>query len=283
MRCLLHSPPMVEFKRGQVRAFFFGWCRRALSFRDKNSDQSPTCHQVAIICTICWYAMKILALETSTEHCSLALWLDGEILVRAVPAQERHSQVILPLLQALLADAQVRLTQLNGIAFGAGPGSFTGLRIACGIAQGLAFGANLPVVGISDLMALAEASNCPKVIAILDARMGEIYHAVYERRADQWQELSAPGLYLPQHAPAVSAGGWVGVGSGFNAHKEVLLLRYAEQFSEINADLVPHAKEIAILGAQALLNGRGLAPDDARPIYIRDKVAQTIAERRTKN
>ena len=227
--------------------------------------------------------MKILALETSTEHCSLALWLDGEILVRAVPAQERHSQVILPLLQALLADAQVRLTQLNGIAFGAGPGSFTGLRIACGIAQGLAFGANLPVVGISDLMALAEASNCPKVIAILDARMGEIYHAVYERRADQWQELSAPGLYLPQHAPAVSAGGWVGVGSGFNVHKEVLLLRYAEQFNEINADLVPHAKEIAILGAQALLNGRGLAPDDAHPIYIRDKVAQTIAERRTKN
>ena len=227
--------------------------------------------------------MKILALETSTEHCSLALWLDGEILVRAVPAQERHSQVILPLLQALLADAQVRLTQLDGIAFGAGPGSFTGLRIACGIAQGLALGANLPVVGISDLMALAEASNCPKVIAILDARMGEIYHAVYERRADQWQELSAPGLYLPQHAPAVSAGGWVGVGSGFNAHKAALLLRYAEQFSEINADLVPHAKEIAILGAQALLSGRGLAPDDAHPIYIRDKVAQTIAERRAKD
>lgn len=227
--------------------------------------------------------MKILALETSTEHCSLALWVDGEILVRAVPAQERHSQVILPLLQTLLADAQIRLMQLDGIAFGAGPGSFTGLRIACGIAQGLAFGANLPVVGISDLMALAEASNCPKVIAILDARMGEIYHAVYERRADQWQELSAPGLYLPLQAPSVSGRNWVGVGSGFLAHRDILLLRYAEQFSEINADLVPHAKEIAILGVQELLSGRGLAPEDAHPIYIRDKVAQTIAERTAKN
>lgn len=227
--------------------------------------------------------MKILALETSTEHCSLALWLDDEILVRAVPAQERHSQVILPLLQTLLGDAQIRLTQLDGIAFGAGPGSFTGLRIACGIAQGLAFGANLPVVGISDLVALAEASNCPKVIAVLDARMGEIYHAIYERRADQWHELSAPGLYLPQHAPPVSGPDWVGVGSGFLAHKDILRVRYAGQCSEIRAELVPHAKEIAILGMQALLSGRGLAPEEAHPIYIRDKVAQTIAERKANN
>ena len=227
--------------------------------------------------------MKILALETSTEHCSLAVWLEGEIQVRAVPAQERHSQVILPLLQTLLADAQIRLSQLDGIAFGAGPGSFTGLRIACGIAQGLAFGANLPVVGISNLVALAEASHSAKVIAILDARMGEIYHGVYERRAGEWKTLSAPRLCSPQHPPVVSGRDWVGVGSGFLAHKDALLTRYADQLKVVQADLVPHAREIAILGAQALLSGGGLAPEDAHPIYIRDKVARTIAERGAKN
>ncbi len=226
--------------------------------------------------------MKILAIETSTENCSLALWLEGELVVRAVHAEQRHSQVILPMLQTLLAEAELGLAQLDCIAFGAGPGSFTGLRIACGIAQGLAFGANLPVVAVSNLLALAEGANRPNVIAVLDARMGEIYHAVYQKKADQWQELSPPMLCLPQVAPDVAGNNWVGAGSGFLAHSESLAQRYSGRLIETMANAIPHAREIAIIGVSQFLSGQAKAAEHAHPIYIRDKVARTIAERTAK-
>ncbi len=142
--------------------------------------------------------MKILALDTSTEYLSLALSVDDKVFVRELLAGQSHSQRILPLLRELLDEAGVELTDLDGIAFGAGPGSFTGLRIGCGVAQGLAFGANLPVVGVSTLLALAQASGADHVIACLDARMGEVYHAVYVRESDGWQTLNEPGLYKPE-------------------------------------------------------------------------------------
>jgi tRNA threonylcarbamoyladenosine biosynthesis protein TsaB len=121
--------------------------------------------------------MNILALETSTEYCSVALWQDGAIVERCDLAVQKHSEMLIAMLDALLKDAGVRIQDMDGIAFGKGPGSFTGVRIACGAAQGLAFGASLPVAGVCTLEALAEASGKEKVIAALDARMGEIYHA----------------------------------------------------------------------------------------------------------
>ena len=152
--------------------------------------------------------MNILALDTSGDYCSLALWLDGEVTSREVLAEQKHSQVLLPLLDELFAESGISLSKLDGIAFGAGPGSFTGLRIACGVAQGLAFAADLPVAGICTLEALAEAMPGKQVIASLDARMGEIYHAAYEKRGDHWRQVSKPALCLPQQAPQVAGGGW---------------------------------------------------------------------------
>jgi tRNA threonylcarbamoyladenosine biosynthesis protein TsaB len=138
--------------------------------------------------------VKILALDTSTENCSAALWLDGAIASREVLAGQRHSELILPMVGELLAEAGIGLRALDGIAFGSGPGSFTGLRIGCGVAQGLAFGADLPVAGICTLLALAQGSGGDRVIGCLDARMGEIYHAVYERSANGWQTIHEPRL-----------------------------------------------------------------------------------------
>jgi tRNA threonylcarbamoyladenosine biosynthesis protein TsaB len=171
--------------------------------------------------------MKLLALDTSTENCSLALWLDGDVIERQVLAGQRHSDLVLPMLAELLGEAGITLQALDGIAFGEGPGSFTGLRIACGVAQGLAFGADLPVLGISTLLALAAAAPGERVIACLDARIGEIYHAAYERRLGVWHGVCEPSLGLAQDAPSVAGSGWVGVGSGFAAYGEALQLRYA--------------------------------------------------------
>ncbi|MDO8810732.1 MAG: tRNA (adenosine(37)-N6)-threonylcarbamoyltransferase complex dimerization subunit type 1 TsaB, partial [Gallionella sp.] len=134
--------------------------------------------------------MKILALETSTEYCSVALWQDGVIVERSELAGQKHSELLIAMLDALLKGAGLGVKAMDGIAFGMGPGSFTGVRIACGAAQGLAFGTGLPVAGICTLEALAEASGKPRVIAALDARMGEIYHAAYEKRDGSWVGVS---------------------------------------------------------------------------------------------
>jgi tRNA threonylcarbamoyladenosine biosynthesis protein TsaB len=223
--------------------------------------------------------MKLLALDTSTEYLTLALSLDGEIRTRELHAGQAHSQRILPLLRELLDETGMALTQLDGIAFGAGPGSFTGLRISCGVAQGLAFGANLPVVGVCTLQALAEASGSDKVIACLDARMGEVYHAVYVRQAGIWQEILAPGLYKPEVMPAVEGEGWTGSGSGWKAYADQLAQAYAGQLATTFADAFPHASAIAQLAAPMFAAGQGRPAAEASPIYVRNKVALKTSER----
>lgn len=224
--------------------------------------------------------MKLLALDTSTENCSLALWLDGDVISRQELAGQRHSDLILPMLEALLCDAGLALGALDGIAFGAGPGSFTGLRIGCGVAQGLALGADLPVLGVSTLLALAAAAPGERVIACLDARIGEIYHAAYERRDGLWATVCEPSLGFAQDAPAVSGSGWVGAGSGFSAYGEALQARYAGQLVSSNGGVYPQAQEMARLAAP--LFGQGLGQDAAlaAPLYIRNKVALKTSERK---
>lgn len=223
--------------------------------------------------------MKLLALDTSTEYLTLALSLDGEIRTRELHAGQTHSQRILPLLRELLDETGMALTQLDGIAFGAGPGSFTGLRIGCGVAQGLAFGANLPVVGVCTLQALAEASGSDKVIACLDARMGEVYHAVYVRQAGVWQEVLAPGLYKPEAVPAVEGEGWIGVGSGWKAYAEILGDIHAGHLTKTFPNAYPHAAAIAQLAVPAFAAGQGKPAAEAAPIYVRNKVALKTSER----
>lgn len=223
--------------------------------------------------------MKILALDTSTEYLSLALWLDGQMHARDLHAGQTHSQRILPLLREMLDEAGLELAQLDGIAFGAGPGSFTGLRIGCGVAQGLAFGANLPVIGVSTLQALAQSSDADKVIACLDARMGEVYHAAYIRQGDHWQEVLAPGLYKPEAVPAIDGGDWVGVGSGWKAYAETLAQAYSGRVSGTLPDEFPHAAAIARLAQPQFAAGLSRPAAEAAPIYIRNKVALKTSER----
>ncbi len=183
------------------------------------------------------------------------------------------------MLQELLAQAGLMLVQLDGIAFGAGPGSFTGLRIACGVAQGLAFGSNLPVIGISTLEALAQQASKNSVITAIDAHMGEIYHAAYVKSADDWQPVSIPTLCLPHLAPLVPGDNWVGCGSGFGTYGEDLRSHYGSCIVRIESGLRPHAREMTQLAKQGFAKGLGVDPVDATLIYIRNKVALKESER----
>ena len=223
--------------------------------------------------------MRVLALETSTEYCSVALWQDGAVMERCELVGQKHSELLMAMLDDVLKRADVKLTQLDGIAFGMGPGSFTGVRIACGAAQGLAFGANLPVAGVCTLQALAEASGQPRVIAVLDARMGEIYHAAYEKRDDAWVAVSEPRLCKPEEAPLVQGNVWFGAGSGFAMHGQALSERYAGQLQGMDGAAVPQAAAIAVLGAEQFAQGRGVDAAEALPLYLRDKVALKTSER----
>lgn len=228
--------------------------------------------------------MRILALDTSTEYLSLALSLDGRVYTQDLLAGQTHSQRILPMLREMLTEAGIEMTDLQGIAFGAGPGSFTGLRIGCGVAQGLAFGAALPVVGVSTLLALAQGEavkqhGVQRVIACLDARMGEVYHAAYIRDEDGWQEASAPGLYKPDDVPRLNGAGWIGIGSGWKAYPEQLAADYGAQVENILADEYPHATAIAELALPMFAAGQGRPAAEAAPIYIRNKVALKTSER----
>ena len=223
--------------------------------------------------------MRILALDTSTEYCSVALWQDGVVVERGELVGQKHSETLMAMLDALLHDTGVKLAQLDAIAFGMGPGSFTGVRIACGVTQGLALGANLPVVGVCTLEALAEASGKSRVIAALDARMDEIYHAVYERQHDAWTTVSAPCLCKPEDAPPVAGGDWFGAGSGFAMYSTVLEARYAGHLQGCDGAALPRAAAIAALGAVQCALGRGVDAAEALPLYLRDKVALKTSER----
>jgi tRNA threonylcarbamoyladenosine biosynthesis protein TsaB len=225
--------------------------------------------------------VKILAFDTSTEHCSAALWLDGDVHAEGVHAGQRHSELLLPMIDRMLAAAQLRLTALDAIAFGEGPGSFTGLRIACGVAQGLAFGADLPVVGIGTLLALAEACAGNDAACCLDARMREVYFAAYRRAGDGWQTIAAPGLYAPDEVPGLPAGDWAGCGNAFAVYREALARGLGDRLRAVASGVsVPHAREIAVLAAAEAARGRVRPAEEALPLYIRDKVALTIEEQR---
>lgn len=224
--------------------------------------------------------MNVLALETSTDHCSVALSRPGTALLREAPAGQRHSELVLPMVDELLNESGLKLVDLDGIAFGAGPGSFTGIRIACGVAQGLAFGAGLRVAPVTTLEALAEGCEASRVIACLDARMGEIYHAAYERIGNAWRTVCAPALCDAESAPVVEGEGWLGCGSGFDRYEDRLRKRYGSRISRVRHGLFPHAREVVKLGTALIAAGKSVDPEQALPLYVRDKVARKMDEQR---
>ena len=213
--------------------------------------------------------MRFAAIETSTEWCSVAVWSDGEIAAAERRAGNRHSELALPMLEKLLGK-----NELHAVAFGAGPGAFTGLRIACGLAQGLAFGRGLPVIGVSSLEALAQESGATRVVACIDARMREVYYAALEKRAGRWHEIVAAQCIAPQSAPTPPGDGWFGVGSGFEAYPGEL----AGKVSMVRSAVHPTALSVAQLAAPRLAAGEGVDAAEAAPVYLRDKVALTQEE-----
>jgi tRNA threonylcarbamoyladenosine biosynthesis protein TsaB len=231
----------------------------------------------------------ILAIETSSELASCALFnsgaAPGAVLSRETSGVRTHSQSVLPMVQELLREAGVNLADCDAIAFGAGPGSFTGVRTACGVAQGLAFGAGLPVLPMVTLAAMAEAcrarTGAAEVLAVLDARMNEVYWAQYRYVDGAWTTVSEPALCAPQDLAPQLVEGLAACGNGFAAYPEA----FAGKDFAANAlgDLLPHARDMALLGVGALAAGLAVPADQAQPLYLRNKVAYTSAERQAIN
>ena len=226
--------------------------------------------------------MRILALDASTDVCAAAL-CDGERWAeRATIAGQQHSDLLLPMVRTLLTEARLELSDLDGIAFGAGPGSFTGLRIACGVAQGLALGANLPIVGVATLEAMAETARlrmgCTRVIAALDARMHEVYYAAYEHDGKCWLDRIAPSVVNPGAASRPAGDGWLGAGNGFLAYP-ALCQALAGTLVSWDGTIQPSAVAIGSLAGPRFAAGQGVAARDAAPLYVRHRVALTSAER----
>jgi tRNA threonylcarbamoyladenosine biosynthesis protein TsaB len=224
----------------------------------------------------------LLALDTASETCGVALVHDGSVIERAEAVGQRHSERLLPMIEALLAEAGVSLRQLDAVAFGAGPGSFTGLRISCGVAQGIAYAIDRPVVPVGNLQALAfnAARRVPaaqRVAAAIDARMGECYWAVYAADSSS-AELLPPALSRAEDladalrgaAPDLLAGEAFSV---FSSHLDGLPATYRRP------EATATAAAIAQLGVAALQAGRAVDPALAAPHYVRNRVAQTTEER----
>jgi len=210
--------------------------------------------------------------------------LDGTVYSRAVLAGQKHSELLLPMVQAVLAEADLALSQVDAIAVGQGPGSFTGLRIGCGVAQGLAFGASLPVVEVITLEAMAayalKDAASGGVVACLDARMNEVYAAIYEKSVSGLHTASEPGLYAPGQAPLPEGDMvYLGCGSGFIGYSAILAERYAGRLARVAPEMHPHAEAIARLAADKWQAGDFVAAESVEPLYIRDKVALKTCER----
>lgn len=223
--------------------------------------------------------MKLLALDTSTEACSAALFINGEIRQRFEITPKAHTKLLLPMIESLLAEAELNLTQLDALAFGCGPGSFTGLRIATGVVQGLAFGANLSVVPVSTLAALAQNFSEKFSFVATDARIGEIFWGVYQKNADGFVELVEKEAVLPVSEIQFPEKNAIGIGSGWRVYETELLKKTRGLVSQIESDVFPHSSVIAKLGVYGFKQGRAVAAEFAQPVYLRDKVAQTERER----
>lgn len=227
--------------------------------------------------------MKVLGLDTATEACSAALAVNGEVFERYEVLGRGHAERLLPMVQEVLAEAGVALAAIDAIAFGRGPGGFTGLRIAAGVTQGLAFGAGLPVVPVSDLAALAaraarlRQARC--VLTCLDARMAQVYWAAFDcADAGAPVPLTAEAVADPAAVRLPDAEGngdslrFFGAGHGFSAYPALHRL-LGERLAGFDAGLLPHAREIALLGATGFRAGQAAEPTEAVPVYLRDEVA----------
>lgn len=239
--------------------------------------------------------MKLLAFETSTEACSVAVWVDGSLVDRHEIAPRRHAECALPWAEALLAEAGIARSQLDAVAVGRGPGAFTGVRLGVALAQGVALALDLPVVPVSTLAALALAAGVPEagdaprqVLATVDARMHEVYAGLFEICADS----ASPGVLAralvpesvspPSALPLPETGNWYAVGTGLGAESGLLQTRLQAlpglRLAALSAEALPRAADVARIAVAAWARGEAIAPERLEPAYLRDKVALTLEE-----
>ena len=263
--------------------------------------------------------MKLLAFETATEACSVALYIDGEIIERHEVAPRLHAEYALPWAEALLAEAGIKRSQLDVIAISRGPGAFTGVRLAIAIAQGIALALDKPVVAVSTLQVIAASapslanagegwggvaraceelngadptpSQPPpafarggakqRILAAIDARMGEVYVGAFERHDDELVAVSTEIVCAPQAFTLPDDGGsWHAVGTGFSAVDGALVAHLGYQLDSVDASVLPHAADVAKLAVAAYARGEALAPERIEPAYLRNNVALTLEEQR---
>jgi len=225
--------------------------------------------------------MNLLAIETATEACSVAL-LHGDALIdRTELAPRRHAELVLPMAEDLLAEAGIARRQLDAIAVGQGPGAFTGVRLAISVAQGLALALDIPVIPVSSLAALAmqAPSNGAAILAAIDARREEIYAGMFRFDADGLAEplerervLTASVLTMPE------AEAWNVLGTGWRAYGDAIRERLPSPPRWADGDRYPQARDVARLAAPLFAAGKGMPPEQALPVYLRDKVALTLKE-----
>lgn len=226
--------------------------------------------------------MKLLAIDTSSDACSAAVLAGGVFHVEFELTPRAHTQLILPMVESVLQRAGLRLQEVDALAFGRGPGAFTGVRIAAGVVQGLALAAGKPVLPVSTLAALAQQAwvqqGASKVLVALDARMGEVYWGAYGLEGGQMRLLGEEHVLPPEGILMPQDSGWFAVGSGWQAYP-VLAERFAGVLAGMQATWLPSAEFIAQLAQQDWIQGRAVSAELAQPVYLRNKIAQTTRER----
>lgn len=227
-------------------------------------------------------ALKLLAVETSTEACSVALWIDGQVIERFEIAPRRHTELVLPWAGELLAEAGIRKSELDAIAVGRGPGAFTGVRLAVALVQGMALGLDKPVLPVSTLAALAlqalPGANGRSILAAIDARMGELYLGLFGADADAGLVAEGEEWMASPATAKTSADRIIGIGSGFAAADGALIAALGARLEASDPDGLPHAADVARLAVAGFLRGEAIRADRLEPAYLRNNVALTLAE-----
>jgi tRNA threonylcarbamoyladenosine biosynthesis protein TsaB len=226
--------------------------------------------------------MKILSLDTSSEYMSLGLKIHEDFYSINVKAGQTHSEIVLPEIKKLLTEHQLTAKDLDAIAFGRGPGSFTGIRIACGIAYGLGYGASIPVIGVNNLLALADISGKNKVISVIDARMGEIYLSAYIKEGRTFSEPIFEGVYKPDQLPQFKESGWALIGNAIETYKKEMKDHFGQQIEVLIDGPYEVVESISKL-AMPFIKNRIFELIHAEPVYLRNKVAFTTEERKVFN
>jgi tRNA threonylcarbamoyladenosine biosynthesis protein TsaB len=227
--------------------------------------------------------MNILAIDTATEACSAALYINGELRSSYVLAPREHSRLILKMIDDLLLEADLSVSKLDAIAFGRGPGSFMGLRIAAGVVQGIAFAHDIPVIPVSTLKAIAqrafEQTKNKHILTAIDARMDEVYWAAYSLKQQLWQLHGEESVVSPDKVPtperlAQPDESWVGAGTGWASYKDRLLLTVGLQLPTILPECLPSAEVMVKIAVDEFKAGNMITAAEAIPVYLRNDIAK---------